>query len=184
MFESLVIVAIITSCQSEHINPKRDALLRNTVFCLGPEREKGRKLLNCAEEKEELDCPNPVQFLGKRKPSIIMLPKEHRLNQGKELDEVKAKGKVKNSESFYLIVYKKNEKLPTRFGFVASTKVSKSAVIRNRIIRALRESVRQNLVRLKPGYDCVFIVKPLATKKSTPEIMHESQNFLYNNSLI
>lgn len=113
-----------------------------------------------------------------------MLPKEHRLNRGKELDEAKNKGKIKNSQSFSLVIYKKKEKLPTRFGFVASTKVSKSAVIRNRIIRALRESVRQNLVRLKPGYDCVYLVKPLATRKSTDEIMQESQNFLKTHSLI
>jgi ribonuclease P protein component len=49
---------------------------------------------------------------------------------------------------------------PTRLGISISRKVSKKAVSRNRIKRQIRVALRQILVDLKPGWDCVIIVKP------------------------
>jgi ribonuclease P protein component len=51
----------------------------------------------------------------------------------------------------------------SRYGFVVSKRVGK-AVIRNRVKRLLREVLRQ--VRLKPGWDIVFIARPMAAGAS------------------
>ncbi len=48
----------------------------------------------------------------------------------------------------------------TRVGFVVSKKVSKKAVVRNKIKRQLREIVRLKVKDFKKGFDIVVFVKP------------------------
>lgn len=90
-----------------------------------------------------------------------MLPKIFRLHQDKEIKDL-----VKNGQSFFLpqlvIKYKKNQTGPSRFAFVVSTKVDKRAVIRNRLQRQMREIVRSNLDKIKPGYSVLIIAKKSA----------------------
>ncbi len=59
----------------------------------------------------------------------------------------------------------KNDLEYPRFGFVVSLKVSKKAVIRNKVKRRLREAIRYNLDKIKNGYDVVFF-----TRKGIEEI--------------
>ena len=61
-------------------------------------------------------------------------------------------------ERFLFLKIAKNGLNVSRFGFVVSQKVSKKAVIRNKIKRRLRELIRKNLPRIKSGFDGVFIV--------------------------
>lgn len=46
----------------------------------------------------------------------------------------------------------------SRFGFVVSNKVSKKAVLRNKIRRRLRTSIGRRLGDIKPGYDVAVLV--------------------------
>lgn len=49
--------------------------------------------------------------------------------------------------------------LPTRIGLSVSQKVSKQAVVRNRLKRQLRAGCRQLLPHLSPGWDLVITVR-------------------------
>lgn len=77
------------------------------------------------------------------------------------------------SDSFGLSYLDRKDDLDSRFGFVVSNKIAKEAVLRNRIKRALSESVRFEMTRLKNGYDAIFLVKQVSLKKSTDELMRE-----------
>lgn len=92
-----------------------------------------------------------------------MLRKENRLLKTKEFNLVFKKGRFISSQSF-LLKYYPNFLAKSRFGFVVSTKVSKKAVVRNRIKRRLREITRKQLPCISAGYDIVIIVKKSATE--------------------
>ena len=72
----------------------------------------------------------------------------------------------------------RGDEAPPRFGFIVSTKVSKEAVQRNRIKRAMGEAVRFELMHIKKGFDVIFLAKQISTKKSTDEIMREVRGAL------
>jgi ribonuclease P protein component len=112
-----------------------------------------------------------------------MLPTENSLTKSEDFEKVKSKGKLLQSNSFALAIMKRDDEKPSRFGFVVSTKISKQATLRNRVKRALRESIRQSLYYLPKEHDFVFLAKGLIVKMSTPEIMREVQQFLKDNNL-
>ncbi|MEK7526560.1 MAG: ribonuclease P protein component, partial [Patescibacteria group bacterium] len=102
-----------------------------------------------------------------------MLPRENRITEKKDFDEVRNKGRLVQSDSFAFGFIDNNAGTPSRFGFVVSTKISKKATLRNRVKRAMREGVRQNLTYIKKGIDGVFLAKTSILNKPTPEIMKE-----------
>ena len=55
----------------------------------------------------------------------------------------------------------------SRFGFIVSQKVAKKANQRNLVKRRIREVVRKELGRIRPGYDVVIIAKPAALNKKS-----------------
>lgn len=92
-----------------------------------------------------------------------MLPKEHRLKNNFEFRRVKTYGNSILTPYFILLYYQnrnsKGAKQPSRYGFIASKKFDKRAVVRNRARRLLRETIRQHLPNLKDNYDIVLIAK-------------------------
>ncbi|MCH7730362.1 ribonuclease P protein component [Patescibacteria group bacterium] len=102
-----------------------------------------------------------------------MLAKHNRITDQKDFIRVKDKGKVVQSTSFGLSYINRGDKNSSRFAFVVSGKVSKQAVIRNKVQRAMRESVRQSLSYIKPGYDIIFLAKEISARRYTSEMMHE-----------
>lgn len=68
-----------------------------------------------------------------------------------------------NAKTIYteysLIKYKKNDLTHDRFGFVVSKRISKSAVVRNRIKRRIRSFIEERLDKISPGYDMLLIIK-------------------------
>lgn len=102
-----------------------------------------------------------------------MLAQINRLTEKKDYVRVQKLGKFCPGEFFGLGYFKRKDDLPTRFGYVVSKTVSPNASKRNYIKRALGESLRQNMYRVKNGYDCVIVVKPEASKKFMAELMNE-----------
>src|SRR3972149_11372047 len=107
-----------------------------------------------------------------------MLATVNRLRSTEEYDKIKNKGKLIQSQNFGVAYLKKENEEPNKFGFVISLKISKLATQRNRLRRAMEESIRQNLTFIKKGYDMVFLAKPSLANKMTDEIMKEVKLFL------
>lgn len=98
-----------------------------------------------------------------------MLKKINRLTKDKEFDHAFKKGR----SSYDKIVGVKavaNDLEINRFGVLISVKVSKKAVIRNKIKRQIREIIRLEMDKLKPGRDCVIICLPGIADKKYEEI--------------
>lgn len=98
-----------------------------------------------------------------------MLPRVNRLNKDQEIKDLGKRGK-----SFFLpefiIKYYKNKEAVSKFTFVVSTKVDKRAVIRNRLTRRLRETIRELLPKISPGYSVLIIAKKQALNLEFPQI--------------
>lgn len=73
---------------------------------------------------------------------------------------------------------------PTVFGFVVSTKVSKAAVIRNRIRRRAREYVRRTASEIRPGKTVAVIAGPGAVTASPAETVSELSSLFKQATLI
>jgi ribonuclease P protein component len=69
-------------------------------------------------------------------------------------------------------------KPPTRIGISISQKVSKKAVVRNRIKRQIRAIFRQFLPRLSTGWQLVVVVRPGAEKCDYGQILRELEQLL------
>lgn len=95
----------------------------------------------------------------------------------KDFDNVFKKGKTIANKLVFLKSLKNNLN-NNQFGFIVSTKISKKAVIRNKIKRRLREIVRQT--DTKPGFDIIIIVKPEILNKDYQEIKNNVENLLKN----
>ena len=107
-----------------------------------------------------------------------MLSKKSRLVGVKNFTKVQNEGRVYQSRNFGLAVVDRKDGGPSRFAFVASTKVAREAVDRNRIKRVLGEGVRLSLFDIKNGYDMVFLAKPTITRIPTDQIMKEVRESL------
>ncbi|MFC1638675.1 ribonuclease P protein component [Patescibacteria group bacterium] len=87
-----------------------------------------------------------------------MIPKEHRLITKADFARLFKRGRVVHTRGISLKLAKNKRDL-TRFGIVISAKVSKKAVVRNKIRRRLRTSVGRRLERIAPGYDAAIMVR-------------------------
>ncbi|GAB4474314.1 MAG: hypothetical protein OHK0037_35140 [Elainellaceae cyanobacterium] len=67
---------------------------------------------------------------------------------------------------------------PTRIGITVSTKVSKRAVVRNRIKRRIRAALRDLLPGFATDWMIVVIVQPVAVKCNYKEILQELKQLL------
>lgn len=58
----------------------------------------------------------------------------------------------------------------SRFGVVVGLKVHKKAVRRNLVKRRLREILRANLPKIKPGYDVMIMTQPKSVETEYAEL--------------
>jgi len=112
-----------------------------------------------------------------------VLPKKNRLKKKKDFEEIIKKGSFFPGSSLSLKVLR-TDLGELRIGFVVSQKISKSAVVRNRIKRRLREAVRSNLAQMKKGYDIIFFSKKGVEEKDFWEIKEEIEKLLKKAKLI
>ena len=78
------------------------------------------------------------------------------------------------SSSFFLLKKVANNLPNSRFGFVVSKKIDKSAVVRNRTRRVLRAAIEDLLPDIKVGFDLLFVLKqplPERTKELDTEVI-------------
>jgi ribonuclease P protein component len=88
-----------------------------------------------------------------------MLAKKYRLNKTKDIEKV-----YKNGNSLIAkilgIKFMENGLDYSRFTFVVSTKIHKKSTKRNLAKRRMREAIRTNMSRIKPGVDVIFLARP------------------------
>jgi ribonuclease P protein component len=106
-----------------------------------------------------------------------MLPKENRLRKKNDFENVLRRGGGLKQD-FLVLKLKENKLKDTRFGFIVSQKVSKKAVIRNRVKRRLREIIKLKMEEIKKGIDVVLIALPGAEKKDFSETKKEMEDLL------
>lgn len=99
----------------------------------------------------------------------MALPSKYRLSNNSEIKEVFKRGKSFGSRFFQIRF------IPTapglkKFAFIVGLKVSKKAVIRNRIKRKISEIIRLNILKIKPGYLIVILAKPQAANEESENL--------------
>lgn len=98
-----------------------------------------------------------------------MAGKLGRIAKNKEFDNVFKKGRVSYNKLAGVRACK-NELNEIRLGVMVSNKVSKKAVLRNKIRRQIREIFRLKLDKMHPGYDIVVIALPEIKEKTYQDI--------------
>lgn len=113
-----------------------------------------------------------------------MLPREQRLTARRDFKTVYSAGRSFVNRLLVLRVLKKRDGQVARFGFSSSSKLG-SAVLRNRMTRLLRESVRSLAGNIREtGFDAVIIVRPAARAATFVQIREAVEDLLRKAKLI
>ena len=117
------------------------------------------------------------------------LPKAHRLTDRRDYRAVYAQGIRRHSPHLTLVALHDRDRirnLPTitKFGISISKKVSKKAVVRNRIERQLKGIIRTYLQGLEPGWKVVIVVKPQAIECKYEHFLRELEELLKQTKII
>ena len=106
-----------------------------------------------------------------------MLPKQNRLKNKRDFN-----GVFKHSrgyrDNFLLLKARKNDLAFSRFGIVVSKKVSKKAVVRNKIRRRLSGIIKKDLAKIKKGVDVVLVASPGLEKEKFEKLEEEMKRIL------
>ncbi|EAW33840.1 ribonuclease P protein component [Lyngbya sp. PCC 8106] len=126
-----------------------------------------------------------------------MLPKVHRLWHPQDFKAVYARGVHRKTSHLTLRALRcspqpedqiseilNQTQRATRIGISISQKVSKRAVVRNRIKRQIRAAFRQLLSKLSSGWDIVIVVKPTAIECNYAEFLQELEQLLVQAEVI
>jgi ribonuclease P protein component len=125
----------------------------------------------------------------------VSLPKLHRLRHRQDFSTVYHSGIKRTSPHLTLRalppnwaerdgVHASNQLSPTRLGVSVSQKVSKRAVVRNRIKRQIQAAFRHLLPKLSPGWQLVVVVKPGAIECDYEEFLRELKQLLMNAEVL
>ena len=106
-----------------------------------------------------------------------MLSKENRLKKKKDFEKLFKEGKS-FKEKFLVLKINKNNLSNNRFGFIVSKKISKKAVVRNKIKRQLREIIRKEIKNYQKGFDVAVIALPDIVLKDFKEITQALESVL------
>lgn len=122
---------------------------------------------------------------------MVSLPKANRLKHRKEFKTVYQKGGRTSGRYFILRTWKpiaessgETSLPPTQVGISISQKVSKKAVVRNRIKRQVRAIMRSFLPELPSGWKIVVIVKPQAQGCKYEDFLRELRQLLIKSEVL
>jgi len=87
-----------------------------------------------------------------------------RISKTRDLQKVYRLGKAIHANTLVIKFILNKPNTPPRLAFVISKKISKKAVVRNKIRRVLREELRTKLLANMPSADYVIMVKSCAAK--------------------
>ncbi len=90
-----------------------------------------------------------------------MLPRIYRLTKSKDFERLAKVGQPIFGRAISL-KYIKNNLSVSRFGIIVSLKISKKAVVRNKLKRQLRAILSSMLKAIKVGYDVMILTRPEA----------------------
>lgn len=99
----------------------------------------------------------------------MALPRKNRLSDKSIIEKVFKKGRRLDSELFSIKFLPAGDN-SNKFVIVAGLKISKKAVLRNKIRRTISEIIRLNIPKLKPGHIVVLMVKPAVLDKGTEDL--------------
>lgn len=112
-----------------------------------------------------------------------MLPKKHRLSKTADVTLTTAKGRSFFNPYFVIKSLLRKTVQQPMWTVVVSTKVSKQAVVRNRLKRLAREVIHKNLAGMKPGF-YVLIVKRSAALIESSEFRNQIYNALKKSKIL
>ena len=117
----------------------------------------------------------------------MALPKQHRLRRRQDFSAVYQKGLRRSSAHLILRALRLKPEIeqakssqPIQVGVSISQKVSKRAVVRNRIKRHIRAAVQKLLPLLGDDWRVVIVVKPNATQCGCEQILQELEQLFIN----
>jgi len=108
----------------------------------------------------------------------VGLPKGHRLKHWQDFKTVYARGKRCHGEFLVLVAHHAPNEKFTRFGISISRKVSKKAVIRNKIKRHLRRACRELLPQSHQDWQLIIIVRSGAVSCEYEHFLRELKQLL------
>ena len=117
----------------------------------------------------------------------MALPDAHRLKHRQDFEAVYRSGIRRRSVHFQVVALSTSAgdaQLPSRFGISISKKVSKLAVVRNRIKRRIRSALRTLLPRVQSGWWVVIVVRSSATTCNYWEILQELEQLLLKTEVL
>ena len=91
-----------------------------------------------------------------------MLKRENRLAARRDFDTLFKRGRATFGANFVVKAARRPGEGVCRVAFVVGTKVSKDAVVRNRLRRRMREVVRLVFAGMSPGFDVMVSAKGVA----------------------
>ena len=95
----------------------------------------------------------------------------NKLKRRKDFSKTYKRGKSLPAQSVVLC-YRKNSTADFRVGFTVSKKVG-NAVVRNKVRRRMKEVARLHSDRFPAGYDCIFVARRSADKRSYDQVKKE-----------
>lgn len=101
-----------------------------------------------------------------------MLSRKYRLRRRNDFSRLYRRGSTAHSRSFSL-KYDHNRQGHPRIGVVASTKVSKKAVVRNRLRRQIYSQMREILPEINSGFDIIILVRTSAIGQNGNDLGQE-----------
>lgn len=109
----------------------------------------------------------------------MILSRRYKIKSAR-IEEIKKRGRIFRSLSFLVILLKDSGFKNPHFAFIISKKISKKAVVRNKIKRILSEAVRRSLYLVPENFDFIFLAKKGIEKRTQEEIFGEVEKFLKN----